>query len=231
MYPCCSLCWALFCESFHCGSGCSDAQAYPDALRVTRFVFDLAARQGVILTLLDIGGGFPGWDGSECVYNQPQSSTCSKTTEESGPERADPTLDQAPPFQDQPDSFRIGKRSTSANGHTNPGASSSVNGSSTRPSVPLSPAGGVLNGASSPGEISLSGPIRVERSTSTTSTTSPNVAMGQGAVENCTSDGVATPSLPPLSLADIAKVTVPVLDKLFPPNSGVQVMFDEVYLP
>ena len=35
---------------------------------MARSLFDLAAGQGVKLTLLDIGGGFPGWDGSECVY-------------------------------------------------------------------------------------------------------------------------------------------------------------------
>ncbi|CAN0438810.1 unnamed protein product, partial [Ascophyllum nodosum] len=54
--------------SFHCGSGCQDAQAYPVALEVAKRVFDLAAGQGIQLTLLDIGGGFPGWDGSEYVY-------------------------------------------------------------------------------------------------------------------------------------------------------------------
>lgn len=57
-------------NSFHCGSGCQDAQAYPAALAVARAVFDLAARQGVTLTLLDIGGGFPGWDGTEYVYDK-----------------------------------------------------------------------------------------------------------------------------------------------------------------
>lgn len=36
---------------------------------MARSLFDLAARLGVKLTLLDIGGGFPGWDGSECVYH------------------------------------------------------------------------------------------------------------------------------------------------------------------
>lgn len=37
---------------------------------MARTVFDLAARQGVTLTLLDIGGGFPGWDGTEYVYDK-----------------------------------------------------------------------------------------------------------------------------------------------------------------
>ncbi|CAN0167719.1 unnamed protein product [Ectocarpus sp. 8 AP-2014] len=57
--------------SFHCGSGCQNAQAYPEALAVAKSVFDLAAQKGVKLTLLDIGGGFPGWDGSEYVYRRP----------------------------------------------------------------------------------------------------------------------------------------------------------------
>lgn len=38
---------------------------------MAKSVFDLAARKGVKLTLLDIGGGFPGWDGSEYVYRRP----------------------------------------------------------------------------------------------------------------------------------------------------------------
>lgn len=37
---------------------------------MAKSVFDLAARKGVKLTLLDIGGGFPGWDGSEYVYRR-----------------------------------------------------------------------------------------------------------------------------------------------------------------
>lgn len=82
----------------------------------------------------------------------------------------------------------------------------------------------------SPAESSLSSPVGGERPTSTTpSGGSSDVAVGgQRAVENGTSDGVATaaaavPPPPPLSLADIAEVTVPVLDELFPPDSGVQV--------
>lgn len=91
---------------------------------MARVIFDLAARQGVTLTLLDIGGGFPGWDGSECVYD--------KAT----------------------------------------------------------------------GEEEAVGSSRV---------------VGSGAVDG----GEDGP--PPLSLAQIAEVTIPVLDELFPPNSGVKV--------
>ncbi|CAM9716060.1 unnamed protein product [Chrysoparadoxa australica] len=54
--------------SFHCGSGCFNASAYPTAIKVARQVFDMAASQGVQISLIDIGGGFPGWDGSECPY-------------------------------------------------------------------------------------------------------------------------------------------------------------------
>eukprot|EP00698_Gefionella_okellyi_P017136 TRINITY_DN4969_c0_g1_i1.p1 TRINITY_DN4969_c0_g1~~TRINITY_DN4969_c0_g1_i1.p1 ORF type:complete len:438 (-),score=82.16 TRINITY_DN4969_c0_g1_i1:90-1403(-) len=46
--------------SFHVGSGSQDAFAVPNALRMARHVFDLAAQYGVEMTLLDIGGGFPG---------------------------------------------------------------------------------------------------------------------------------------------------------------------------
>jgi ornithine decarboxylase len=47
--------------SFHVGSGCRDAGKYGLALRDARDVFDLAEREfGFRMTLLDIGGGFPG---------------------------------------------------------------------------------------------------------------------------------------------------------------------------
>lgn len=102
-------------------------------------MFDLAARQGVTLTLLDIGGGFPGWDGSECVYHQ------------------------APP----------------------------PNGG-----------GEIVDGAPSPTAV----------------TVKTDGAAGGGGEE----EAMVMPT-PPLSLAEIAEVTVPVLDELFPLSSGVQV--------
>jgi ornithine decarboxylase len=46
--------------SFHVGSGCFDAQAFPDAVVLARKAFDEAERLGMKLRLLDIGGGFPG---------------------------------------------------------------------------------------------------------------------------------------------------------------------------
>jgi len=48
--------------SFHVGSGCSQLGAFRSALCRARAVFDEAERQGLVLELLDIGGGFPGWD-------------------------------------------------------------------------------------------------------------------------------------------------------------------------
>jgi ornithine decarboxylase len=46
--------------SFHVGSGSSDDTVYPQTLRTARALFDLAATYGFDLTLIDIGGGFPG---------------------------------------------------------------------------------------------------------------------------------------------------------------------------
>mmetsp|Transcript_86514 Transcript_86514/g.231911 ORF Transcript_86514/g.231911 Transcript_86514/m.231911 type:complete len:788 (+) Transcript_86514:206-2569(+) len=48
--------------SFHVGSGCSEFGAFRGALHRARGVFDVAERLGLDLELLDIGGGFPGWD-------------------------------------------------------------------------------------------------------------------------------------------------------------------------
>merc|ERR1719291_775959 len=48
--------------SFHVGSGCSEHGAFKSALKRARAAFDVAERLGFQPSLLDIGGGFPGWD-------------------------------------------------------------------------------------------------------------------------------------------------------------------------
>jgi len=59
--------------SFHVGSGCRDATRYEAALKDARDVFDMAEKEfGFRMTLLDIGGGFPGethsmWNPAECI--------------------------------------------------------------------------------------------------------------------------------------------------------------------
>ena len=45
--------------SFHVGSQCLDVQRYVDALDQVQRVFDEAARQGLVLEMIDIGGGLP----------------------------------------------------------------------------------------------------------------------------------------------------------------------------
>jgi diaminopimelate decarboxylase len=42
--------------SFHVGSGCYSSQAWHDAIRLARRVFDAAQEAGYKMTLLDIGG-------------------------------------------------------------------------------------------------------------------------------------------------------------------------------
>ncbi|KAJ2450808.1 Ornithine decarboxylase [Coemansia sp. RSA 2336] len=46
--------------SFHVGSGCQSEAAFADAVLRARRVFDEAAALGLRLSLLDVGGGFPG---------------------------------------------------------------------------------------------------------------------------------------------------------------------------
>lgn len=46
--------------SFHVGSGCEEANAFSVAIQEARQVFELAQSMGFNMTLLDIGGGFPG---------------------------------------------------------------------------------------------------------------------------------------------------------------------------
>ena len=48
--------------SYHVGSGNGRAESFADAVRDARAAFDIAARMGMPLRLLDIGGGFPGSD-------------------------------------------------------------------------------------------------------------------------------------------------------------------------
>lgn len=49
--------------SFHVGTDCKEPIAYRNAIAAAREVFDLAENFGFKLTLLDIGGGYPGCHG------------------------------------------------------------------------------------------------------------------------------------------------------------------------
>ncbi|XP_075926084.1 ornithine decarboxylase-like [Petromyzon marinus] len=48
--------------SFHVGSICNEPEAFAQSIADARRVFNIAADLGVKLTLLDIGGGFPGYN-------------------------------------------------------------------------------------------------------------------------------------------------------------------------
>ena len=51
--------------SFHVGSGCQEPEVFERAIALARHLFDLAKREhGYDMTLLDLGGGFPGNRGS-----------------------------------------------------------------------------------------------------------------------------------------------------------------------
>ncbi|KAG7328520.1 hypothetical protein KOW79_008464 [Hemibagrus wyckioides] len=56
--------------SFHVGSGCTDPETYAQAIADARLVFDMGAELGYNMTLLDIGGGFPGCDKSKLMFEQ-----------------------------------------------------------------------------------------------------------------------------------------------------------------
>lgn len=60
--------------SFHVGSGCFGTVAYEKALQLARQVFDYAATQGFKMTLLDIGGGYPGTDDGGLTF--PEIAKC-----------------------------------------------------------------------------------------------------------------------------------------------------------
>lgn len=56
-------------------------------------IFDLAAEHGIWMSLLDIGGGFPGWDGSEYVYNEVRVGSSSPLSLEEIAETTRPVLE------------------------------------------------------------------------------------------------------------------------------------------
>lgn len=54
--------------SFHVGSGCNDPTAFKMAIQYARDLFDYGIKIGHEMTLLDIGGGFPGHDRSKISF-------------------------------------------------------------------------------------------------------------------------------------------------------------------
>lgn len=52
---------------FHVGSGCKDSSAFTRAIQHTRNLFDFARTVGVEFNLIDIGGGFAGYDGDGII--------------------------------------------------------------------------------------------------------------------------------------------------------------------
>ncbi|GAB0488853.1 hypothetical protein MMPV_000064 [Pyropia vietnamensis] len=54
--------------AFHVGSGCTSLASYATALDASRVVFDTATSMGLPpMSVLDIGGGFPGFDGDSSI--------------------------------------------------------------------------------------------------------------------------------------------------------------------
>jgi len=56
--------------SFHVGSGCYSSLAFIDTLTRAKELFDLAEGIGLHLSLLDIGGGFPGDDDTKVSFEE-----------------------------------------------------------------------------------------------------------------------------------------------------------------
>ncbi|XP_060790662.1 ornithine decarboxylase-like [Neoarius graeffei] len=56
--------------SFHVGSGCNDPESFSQAIADARCVFDMGAELGYNMTLLDIGGGFPGSDDCKLKFEE-----------------------------------------------------------------------------------------------------------------------------------------------------------------
>ena len=63
------------------GSGCYDSYAFSAAVAAARTAFDIAESQGFNMSLLDIGGGFPGESSAKVSFEEvhntiPQNKIC-----------------------------------------------------------------------------------------------------------------------------------------------------------
>lgn len=56
--------------SFHVGSGCYDAKAFRHAVKDVRKVFDMAPAFGFDLSIIDVGGGFPGTENAKITIHE-----------------------------------------------------------------------------------------------------------------------------------------------------------------
>lgn len=56
--------------SFHVGSGCMSAESFNSAIRNARKVFDQAEKYGFNMSLLDLGGGWPGTDDDGITFTE-----------------------------------------------------------------------------------------------------------------------------------------------------------------
>lgn len=69
--------------AFHVGSGCTSVAAYISALHRARAVFDCASNLGMqAMSVLDIGGGFPGFDGESPITFSQIAATLRETLDE-----------------------------------------------------------------------------------------------------------------------------------------------------
>lgn len=56
--------------SFHNGSDCADSSAYSKSIGAAKLVFDMGEELGHQMSVLDIGGGFPGDNTSKCTFEE-----------------------------------------------------------------------------------------------------------------------------------------------------------------
>ncbi|NP_001280679.1 antizyme inhibitor 2 [Chinchilla lanigera] len=56
--------------SFHVGSGCLDPQVYAQSIAEARLVFEIGAELGHTMHILDLGGGFPGVEGTKVRFEE-----------------------------------------------------------------------------------------------------------------------------------------------------------------
>ena len=97
--------------SFHCGSGCHDPEAYGNAVKLAKDAMEIIDQvqqdRGIRCTLMDMGGGYPGRDGSggdTCRFSsrmEAVEAAADDTTEEENEETAAKIAKVVVPLLDQ----------------------------------------------------------------------------------------------------------------------------------
>ena len=68
--------------SFHVGSGCKSVDSYYDAIKTCKSAYELAIKNNIDITIIDIGGGFPGINVENSINIEQIAETINKAQQD-----------------------------------------------------------------------------------------------------------------------------------------------------